>query len=110
LIFLKDFVVARNSIPPGRTVESPVKGRRGDFYSVGERQEINDNNSNNSARRGSPRGQSAAVRRVACRHYKASFDRTARTPNRTPPVHKITASFTLAQARRGALGRQHVAA
>jgi hypothetical protein len=43
----------------------PDAGKREDFYSVRERPEINDNNSNNSARRGSATGQSAAVRRVA---------------------------------------------
>jgi hypothetical protein len=58
--------VARDLMPPGRPVESPDDGKREDFYSVRERQEINDsNNSNNSAGRGSATGQSAAVRRVA---------------------------------------------
>jgi hypothetical protein len=56
LIFLKDFGVARNSIAPGRPVQSPDEGGRGDFYSVRRRQEINDNNSNNSSRRGSATG------------------------------------------------------
>jgi hypothetical protein len=65
LIFLKDFGVARNSIAPGIPVQSPDEGGRGDFYSVRRRQEINDNNSNNSASPGSATGPSAAVRRVA---------------------------------------------
>jgi hypothetical protein len=65
LIFLKDFGVAHNSIAPDIPVQSPDEGGRGDFYSVRRRQEINDNNSNNSARQGSATGPSAAVRRVA---------------------------------------------
>jgi hypothetical protein len=71
LIFLKDFGVARDLVAPGRPVQSPDGRKREDFYSVRERQEINDNNSNNSAGRGSATGQSAAVRRVAYRHYRA---------------------------------------
>jgi hypothetical protein len=58
--------VVRDVMPPGKPAESPVDGRRGDFYSVRRRQEINsNNNSNNSARRGSATGQGAAVRGVA---------------------------------------------
>jgi hypothetical protein len=64
LIFLKDFREVRDVMPPGKPVESPVDGKREDFYSVRGRQEIN-NNSNNSPRRGSATGQSAAVRGVA---------------------------------------------
>jgi hypothetical protein len=65
LIFLKGFRVTRYVMPPDRPVESPVDGKREDFYSVRGRQEINNNKSNNSARRGSATGQSAAVRGVA---------------------------------------------
>jgi len=65
LIFLKDVWVVRDLMPPGKPAESPVDGRRGDFYSVRRRQEINSNNSNNSARRSSATGQGAAVRGVA---------------------------------------------
>ncbi|HME77399.1 MAG TPA: hypothetical protein VKI00_17655 [Mycobacterium sp.] len=65
MIFLKGFRVTRDVILPGTPVGSPVDGQREDFYSVRGRQEINNNNSNKIARRGSATGQSAAVRGVA---------------------------------------------